>query len=90
MSVFSLIGGFLSSQWAEFLSMIASVLPQAGATSLNFVSAMDKVMNYGYQMSFIIDWNVLFSCLAVIVILEFSLQALRFGLWLMGLMRGGH
>ena len=90
MSIFEILGTALYNLWSDFLQTIASLLPDAGSSSVNFSNAISMIMTTAYQFSFVIDWSLLFTCLGIVILCELSILAIRFGLFLAGLIRGGH
>jgi len=67
------MGSFLTSSFLDVLYWVTQKLPNSTGFGLDFNNAISQVMVVGYQLSFVINWRVMFQCLFAVIVFETGL-----------------
>lgn len=89
-SIFEWFAQPILNVFVELLTALASILPTAQGSSLDFAGALNLILNLGYQFGFIIPWSTIFNSFYTLVICQISIWLFKGLLHLIGLARGGH
>jgi hypothetical protein len=77
----SVVQGGFNILWIGFMNIIAGILPTINNPNINFITALDTILDFGMQLSFIIPWPTIFTAVLTMTLLEIALVILKFALW---------
>jgi len=63
-------------------------LPDSAGFGGTFSAAVTQIMSFGWQLGFVINWPVIFSCLVAEISFELGFLVLKFVIMVANLFRG--